>query len=116
MFFATDIQKPFSHDPGADSLHELGVRHEQAFLRHLAQTKEVVQIPGKPWEDAVARTVEPIRRGADVVYQATFQDGPWGGRVLSLYLLGGVMPDTFEESDGWICFEKGRRPPPTGAE
>ena len=77
---AGQIQKPFFQDPSADLLRELGVRPEQAFLRHLAQTKEVVQIPGGPWEDAVARTVEAIRRGADVVYQATFQDGPWGGR------------------------------------
>jgi uncharacterized protein len=77
---AGQIQKPFFQDPGADLLRELGIRHEEAFLHHLAQTKEVVQIPGKPWADAVARTIEEIRRGVDVVYQATFQDGSWGGR------------------------------------
>jgi len=31
----------------------------------------------------------------------------WGGRVLSLYLLRGVRPDTFEEFYGWICLEEG---------
>jgi predicted RecB family nuclease len=96
---AGQIQKPFSHDPGADLLRELGVRHEQAFLRHLAQTKEVVQIPGEPWEDAVARTVEAIRRGADVVYQATFQDGPWGGRsdfLIRVDKLSALGPFSYE--------------------
>jgi uncharacterized protein len=109
MFFATDIAnflacrhlmtldraqaagkiaKPVFHDPGADLLRELGIRHEQAFLRHLAQTKEVVQIPSEPWADAVARTVEALRRGVDVVYQATFQDGPWGGRSDFLIRVG----------------------------
>ena len=39
-------------------------------------------IPPKiPWIDAVGRTIEAIQHGADVVYQATFQDGPWGGRA-----------------------------------
>jgi hypothetical protein len=39
---AGHIQKPFFQDPGADLLHELGIRHEQAFLRHLAQTNEIL--------------------------------------------------------------------------
>jgi uncharacterized protein len=46
----------------------------------LAQTKEVVQILEEPWTNAVARTIEAIHQGVDAVYQATFQDGPWGGR------------------------------------
>src|SRR4029077_12388385 len=34
-----------------------------------------------PWSDAVNRTTEAIQSGANVVYQATFEDGPWGGRA-----------------------------------
>jgi predicted RecB family nuclease len=77
-----EIAKPVFHDPGADLLRELGNRHEQTFFHHLAETKDVVEIPTADisWADAVARTVEALRRGADAVYQATFQDGPWGGR------------------------------------
>jgi predicted RecB family nuclease len=81
---AGEIEKPVFHDPGAELLRELGIRHEQAFLRHLAEMKsrEVVQIPSDmPWLEAVARTVAALRRGADAVYQATFQEGPWGGRA-----------------------------------
>lgn len=71
---AEEIQKPFFHDPGAELLRELGIKHEQAFLRHLAETKEVVRIPSDIlWADAVAGTVEALRRGVDAVYQATFQ-------------------------------------------
>jgi predicted RecB family nuclease len=78
---AGEIQKPVFHDPGTELLRELGIRHEQAFLGHLAQTKEVVRIPSDiSWADAVARTVEALHRGVDAVYQATFQVGPWGGR------------------------------------
>jgi predicted RecB family nuclease len=78
---AGEIQKPFFRDSGAELLRELGIRHEQAFLRYLSETKEVAQIPTDiPWPDAVDRTVEALRRGVDAVYQATFQDGPWGGR------------------------------------
>jgi uncharacterized protein len=76
-----EIQKPAFHDPGAELLRELGIRHEQSFLGHLAQTKEVVRIPTDIlWADAVGRTVEALHRGVDAVYQATFQVGVWGGR------------------------------------
>src|SRR5262249_32006615 len=77
-----EIKKPFFKDPTVDLLRELGLAHEQRYLRELANKRvEIVQIDveGK-WEDAVAETVKALRRGADVVYQATFLDGPWGGR------------------------------------
>jgi hypothetical protein len=79
-----EIAKPVYYDSGAELLRELGIRHEQAFLRHLIDTErlEVVEIPTVDisWTDAVARTVDAVRQGADAIYQATFQDGPWGGR------------------------------------
>jgi predicted RecB family nuclease len=80
---AEQIQRPFFRDSGVELLRELGIRHELAYLHHLTDTQglEVVHIPTDiPWRDAVTRTVEAIRRGADAVYQATFEDGPWGGR------------------------------------
>ena len=104
MFFATDIanflecrhlltlereeaagriQKPFFHDLGVDLLRELGSRHEAAYLRHLNETRgPIVSIAADlPWAEAVSRTTDAIRGGADVIYQATFQDGNWGGRA-----------------------------------
>jgi uncharacterized protein len=67
-----------------DLLRELGNRHETAYLRHLdeAQGLKIVRIPTDiSWKEAVDRTIDAIRRGADGVYQATFLDGPWGGRA-----------------------------------
>jgi uncharacterized protein len=80
---AGEIQKPFFYDPGVELLRELGLQHEQAYFRYLAaQGLRIVQIPTDiSWADAVSRTVEAIRGGADVVYQATFQEGVWRGRA-----------------------------------
>ena len=78
-----EIQKPFFRDPGIELFRELGNRHEAQYLQHLIDTKggQIARIPADiPWSDAVARTIEALQRGADVVYQATFRDGPWGGR------------------------------------
>src|SRR5262249_39514797 len=65
-------------------LRKLGLEHEQRYLRALADKNglEIVRIDveGK-WEDAAAETVEALIKGADAVYQATFLDGPWGGRA-----------------------------------
>jgi predicted RecB family nuclease len=81
---AGEIERPFFYDPGVELLRELGLKHEQAYLCHLTGTLglQVVHIPTDvPWADAVSRTVDAIRGGADVVYQATFQDGVWRGRA-----------------------------------
>jgi predicted RecB family nuclease len=80
---AGQIQRPFFRDTGVELLRALGIRHELAYLKDLTdnQKLEVVHIPTDiPWGDAVAKTVEAIRRGVDTVYQATFLDGPWVGR------------------------------------
>jgi predicted RecB family nuclease len=81
---AGEIQKPFFYDPGVELLRELGLQHEHAYLRHLTDTLglQVVHIPTDvSWADAVSRTIDAIHSGADVVYQATFQDGVWRGRA-----------------------------------
>ena len=80
---AGEIRRPFFLDPGLDLLRELGLRHERAYLHHLAEDRklDVVEIPADvPWAEAVARTVEALHRGVGAVYQAAFQDGTWGGR------------------------------------
>ena len=81
---AGKIQRPIFHDPGVELLRQLGIQHELAYLQHLTDTQglEVVHIPTDiSWGEAVARTAEAIRHGADAIYQATFEDGPWGGRA-----------------------------------
>ena len=80
---AGEIEKPFFHDPGIELLRELGARHEQAYFRHLAdiQRLEIVEIPSNvPLAEATADTLDALRRGVSVIYQGTFQNGPWHGR------------------------------------
>jgi predicted RecB family nuclease len=78
------IQKPHFHDLGVELLRELGERHEAAYFNQLASKPgcRVVSIPTDvEWTESVGRTKEAIRDGADVIYQATFQEGNWGGRA-----------------------------------
>lgn len=77
------IQKPYYHDLGVELLRELGERHEAAYLSDLSRTRgPIVSIStAAPWPDAVKQTADAIRGGANVIYQATFQDGNWGGRA-----------------------------------
>jgi predicted RecB family nuclease len=78
-----EIQKPFFRDPGVELFRELGNRHETQYLQHLICKRggQIARIPTDiRWSDAVDRTTEAIQSGADIIYQATFQDGPWGGR------------------------------------
>jgi len=80
---AGQIKKPFFQDPGIELLRELGARHEQAYFRHLVDTQglEIAEIPTNvAWAEAVAHTVDALRRGVSVVYQGSFQNGPWHGR------------------------------------
>jgi predicted RecB family nuclease len=80
---AGQVQRPYFHDPGIELLQELGARHEQAYLRHLADAQglEIAEIPTNvPRAEAVAHTLDALRRGVSAIYQATFQNGPWHGR------------------------------------
>jgi uncharacterized protein len=78
-----EIKKPFFADPGLDLLIKLGEAHEQAYLTHLTeQGLRIVEIPTDgSRRDAAVRTVEAIRGGAEVIYQASFLDDQWYGRA-----------------------------------
>src|SRR5690348_15234291 len=78
-----ELKKPFFSDPTVNLLRKLGIQHEQRYLHQLADDEglRVVQIcTDDTWEDAARQTVEALRGRADAVFQATFLDGPWGGR------------------------------------
>jgi predicted RecB family nuclease len=78
-----EVTKPFFNDPTVDLLRKLGLDHERQYLRQLAEKDglAIVKVDVEDsWETAVAETIQAIRRGADAIYQATFLDGPWGGR------------------------------------
>jgi predicted RecB family nuclease len=104
MFFATDItnylacqhiatlnrehqegkiRKKVYADPGAELLRKLGLEHEQKHLSELkARGLKVVEISTDVlWTEAASATREAMVYGADVIYQATFVQGAWGGRA-----------------------------------
>jgi uncharacterized protein len=76
------IKKPYFRDPGVELLRELGARHEQTCLRQFVdQGLDVATIATDiSWAEGAAQTVDALRRGASIIYQATFQNGPWHGR------------------------------------
>ncbi|HBB88970.1 MAG TPA: nuclease [Blastocatellia bacterium] len=84
---AEQIKRPYFADPGLDLLIRLGQAHEQAYLNKLTeQGLAIVEIPTDgSRRDAARRTIEAIRGGAEVIYQATFLDDPgygqWYGRA-----------------------------------
>jgi predicted RecB family nuclease len=78
-----EITKPFFKNQTIDLLRTLGIEHERRYLRELSEKDgfSIAQIATSgSWKDAVAETVEALRRGVDAIYQGTFLDAPWGGR------------------------------------
>ena len=81
---AGEIARPVFADPNAELLARLGLEHEQSYLRHLAddQHAEIAEIrTDVPWPEAVAGTLDALRRGAGAIHQASLQEGQWGGRA-----------------------------------
>ena len=81
---AGDISKRHYADPGAELLRKLGLEHEQKYLKELVETTglKVVEISTDGgWSEAAVATRVAMAAGAEAMYQATFMDGPWGGRA-----------------------------------
>jgi uncharacterized protein len=87
------VERPIRDDPELAILQERGLEHEQRFLAYLRELGHEV-VDGRAsaerdpsqrqldWiQDNAARTLELMRDGADVIYQATFFDGTWLGYV-----------------------------------
>jgi uncharacterized protein len=81
-----EIEKPFRDDPQLDLIRRRGFDHEQAYIAQLrAAGRDVLEITRTavttPAELRAAQdeTVEAMRAGAEVIFQATFFDGRWRG-------------------------------------
>ena len=82
------VAKPERLDPEIDLIAKRGVEHERRYLAGLeAEGRRVTRIAeesGLPdrrarYEAAARATLDAIRRGDDIIYQATFFDGRWLG-------------------------------------
>lgn len=77
-------ERPVRYGPVIDELKARGIAHEQAYLAHLERQGLVVARSASDDESASAgleRTLEAMRAGADVIYQAALSDGDWSGRA-----------------------------------
>ena len=79
-------------DPELMLLQERGDLHEKAYLERLrASGKSVHEIENRAGRTpaelraAEAETLDAMRRGTDVIYQATFFDGRWRGHADFLF-------------------------------
>src|SRR4051794_28843610 len=77
------VEKSKWRDPALQVMAERGLEHERQYLEHLKEQKlEVVQLPEEGSEpDLLAKTLEAMRSGPDVIAQATLGRGRWIGRA-----------------------------------
>jgi len=84
------VEKPMRDDPTIELIARRGLAHERRYLDELrAAGRNVVEIQrdgstatvGDELRAAAAETEAAMRRGVDVVYQATFFDGRWRGHA-----------------------------------
>ena len=75
------ISKPIRDDPEVELLQRRGEAHEQRYIAKLtADGRTTVSLDGnrdRPYAERAAETIEAMRAGADVIFQATvFDPGP----------------------------------------
>ena len=105
------VRRPVRDDPEIDLIARRGVEHELRYLAGLESAgRSVARIdPGEHDTDdrgrleglrrAAAATQAAIRRGDEVIYQATFFDGRWLG--LADFLIRVDSPDRPRPAVGW---------------
>jgi predicted RecB family nuclease len=85
--FAGILPKPFREDAELDLLRRKGLEHERRYLEALAAeghtVTEIADESGRTKELLAAReeTLAAMRRGDDVIYQATFVEERWSGKA-----------------------------------
>lgn len=73
-------------DEALELIFRLGLEHEAGYLQQLKdEGRTVVELPTvfghAERQAAEAQTLAAMRSGVDVVYQATLNDGRWGGQA-----------------------------------
>jgi len=77
-----DLQAPVEDDEALAVLRARGEMHEREYVDSLsAAGRSIVRIDAGDLRRGEQDTVAAMRRGADVIYQATFFDGVWRGHA-----------------------------------
>lgn len=105
-----EIRRPHWHDPLLDGLIKRGLEHERQYVETLRGAgKDVVSLAAtRDPEEAVARTIEALRRGIDVVVQGALGAGCWYGRPDLLLRVDGesaLGPWRYEVADTKLALE-----------
>jgi hypothetical protein len=79
---AKGLRKPSTWvNPSVIALHERGLDHERRYVKQLISDGfSIEDLSGDSNEDAVAASVEAMRRGIDVLMQPALRNGRWFGR------------------------------------
>lgn len=76
-----DLARPLRTDPVLELLVERGEIHEQSFVSFLRDSGKVVYVVDNgTGEMGVAKTLEAMERGADVIVQGRLENDVWVGR------------------------------------
>jgi predicted RecB family nuclease len=71
------VERPFQDDPTLELLRRRGGEHEQRYVAQLrADGRQITDLDGQRDPEA---TIAAMRRGDDVIFQATIFDGRWIG-------------------------------------
>src|SRR5258705_5111357 len=78
-------KKPFVLNEHGELLQRKGEQHEASYLKKLREDgRQVVDVIGADrwdFESSAQATREAMRRGDEIIYQATFVRGDWRGRA-----------------------------------
>jgi predicted RecB family nuclease len=108
---AGKVRRPFRDDPELDLIARRGLEHERRFLAELrAEGRRITTLASDGWsardeaalQAAADETAAALRRGDDVVYQATLYAGGWRGQADFLVRVdtpSGLGPWSYEVYD-----------------
>ncbi len=81
-------------DPALVLLQRRGLDHERGYVDSLrSQGLTIVDLADQSGDDAVAKTVEAMRAGANIILQSVLRGAQWSGRPDLLHRV--AMPSTF---------------------
>src|SRR5919108_5369967 len=74
--------RPYFHDPVLEALFARGLEHERRYVETLKGSgRRIVNLAEfRDRSDAVGRTIDAMRSGADAIVQGALADGNWYGR------------------------------------
>jgi uncharacterized protein len=74
------LDAPQYNNSSLELMEERGLEFEQAYLTSLKEKGLIISMPDSEFPSE-QRTIDAMRAGADIIYQANLSDGKWQGRA-----------------------------------